>query len=417
MNIGNFDDMDEIDSETRNELAFQKKKLEDKIKKQENPVQKVVMNAIKTVVVTMLVKILPILLGSITLIVLFAGFQSILDDDGKTKTNPDEELESTLSQTGGLDITSDTWQLSKSELEDYINNYDTTNEDLREEMPNRIDEIYDWQNNYEYSGAVLITIAFEEDIPADDFDNFLNEMSTNAQKWKDEGYTTIPQIAEDYVGDDTAEEWANNIENNIKDTGMDSGIIETGQEQVMSGDGYPNVYVSKSGKMYRNYKQNIGSYSTKQWCGTSIVKNDGCSLIAVTIIISGYQDREVDPLVIAQQYAIRGSGMNIPGALSGNGISWSQPFGESNNKSTQFTNDEKQKIKDHLATGSPAIIKVVPPSQFTDSTHFMALLDYNEATDEVYLSNPYTGNNSYGATGWIDADIVLYYCTRFYAIR
>ena len=413
MNYGKIDDKD-IDSKTRSEIEFEQWKLEKNVKKREKLVQRVVI--IKTVVVTMLVKMLPLLFGAIA-IFFVVNFHNILDDDGKTKTDTDEELESAASQAGGIDVTAESWNLTKSEIKDFINSYDTGNEALRAKMLNKIDDIYNWQENYGYSAAVLITIAFEEGISADNFDNFLNDMSTNAQKWKDEGYTTIPQIAEDYVGDDTAEEWANNIENNIKDTGMDSGIIETGQEQVMSGDGYPNVYVSKSGKMYRNYKQNIGSYSTKQWCGTSIVKNDGCSLIAVTIIISGYQDREVDPLVIAQQYAIRGSGMNIPGALSGNGISWSQPFGESNNKSTQFTNDEKQKIKDHLATGSPAIIKVVPPSQFTDSTHFMALLDYNEATDEVYLSNPYTGNNSYGATGWIDADIVLYYCTRFYAIR
>lgn len=109
--------------------------------------------------------------------------------------------------------------------------------------------------------------------------------------------------------------------------------------------------------------------------------------------------------------------MDIPGALSGNGISCTQPLGETNNKSTEFTSSEKQQIKDHVATGNPAIIKVIPPSQFTNSTHFMALLDYNEATDEFYLSNPYMGNNLYGMTGWINADIVLYYCTRFYAIK
>lgn len=109
--------------------------------------------------------------------------------------------------------------------------------------------------------------------------------------------------------------------------------------------------------------------------------------------------------------------MNIPSALFGNGLNCTQPLGETNDKSTEFTDSEKQHIKSYVATGNPAIIKVIPPSQFTNSTHFMALLDYNGATDEFYLSNPYMGNNLYGMTGWVDADVVLYYCTRFYAIQ
>ena len=193
---------------------------------------------------------------------------------------------------------------------------------------------------------------------------------------------------------------------------MNSDIIKYGEISI-SGDGYPNSYISKTGKTYRNYKQNIGSYSLSQWCGTSIVKKDGCSLIAVTIIVSGYRNSEVNPLELAQKYAVKGAGMSIPGALLGEGISFTEPLGAD----ITFSEQQKETIKNHVKGSGPAIIKVVPPSQFTNSTHFMALLDYNASTNEFYLSNPYTGNNSYGVSGWIDADRVLIGCTRFYAIK
>jgi len=352
----------------------------------------------------------PIILAVTILVV----FNFTRDSDGGTASEEESQMTSTVQ--GNTDITTDDWQCTEQEIIDFINNYDTSNNELKTALLNRVAQIKEWQDNHGYSATLLITIAFEEGKTAAQIDDFFNEMNEKAAKWQEEGYTTIEQIAEDYVGDESAQEWANNIENKMQETALEAGVIESGEKQTL-GDGYNDVYVSKSGKTYRNYKQNIGSYSTKQWCGDSIVKTDGCSLIAVTIILSGYQNREIDPLILAEQYAVKGSGMNIPGALSGNGIYWSQPLGEANNKSTQFTDSEKQKIKDHVATGRPAIIKVVRPSQFTDSTHFMVLLDYNSQTDQFYLSNPYTGNNSYGRTGWVPADIVLYYCTRFYAIK
>lgn len=398
---------DDMDSDTRKEVGGLKKKISKKENKQNLKVM------IQKKVIKSFIKIaIGIFLG-IVFIALILGFEIMLDDNDKNSTNPEEDLEAVASQAGGIDMTSEEWQLSKTEIQDFINSYNTTDANLREKMLDRIDDIYNWQNNYGYSAGILITIAFEDEwVTADNLNEFFEKMNGIGS-----GYKTIQEIVQDYVGDDTASEFANKIETKMLENAKNAGIITNGQEHAMSGDGYPNVYVSKSGKMYRNYKQNIGSYSTQQWCGTSIVKNDGCSLIAVTIIISGYQNREVNPLSIAEQYAIKGSGMNIPGALVGNGIQYSRPFGEDNNKTTQFTSAEKQKIKDHVATGSPAIIKVVPPSQFTDSTHFMVLLDYNSATNEFYLSNPYTGNNSYGKTGWVNAETVLYYCTNFYAIK
>lgn len=399
------------DPKLAREFREEKSKFEKKLKKKANPVRKVIMNAIKAAVIPMVILLAKILAVVILVTVLISAFVNLLDGNssGDSISN-NEEYNSTISNGGGIDLTNTEWNFTKDEIQKFIENYNSSNSALKNDMINNIDKIIKWQNDYGYSSAFLITIAFEEN--RNDFETFLDEVNEKVGEWKKNQYKTTKEIAKDYVGDDTANEWANNIENKMQEVALNSDIIKYGEISI-SGDGYPNSYISKTGKTYRNYKQNIGSYSLSQWCGTSIVKKDGCSLIAVTIIVSGYRNSEVNPLELAQKYAVKGAGMSIPGALLGEGISFTEPLGAD----ITFSEQQKETIKNHVKGSGPAIIKVVPPSQFTNSTHFMALLDYNASTNEFYLSNPYTGNNSYGVSGWIDADRVLIGCTRFYAIK
>lgn len=368
-----MNDDPKLDREFREEKA----KFEKKIKKKANPVRKVIINAIKAAVIPMVILLAKILAVVILVTVLISAFVNLLDGNssGDSISN-NEEYNSTISNGGGIDLTNTEWNFTKDEIQKFIENYNSSNSALKNDMINNIDKIIKWQNDYGYSSAFLITIAFEEN--RNDFEGFLDEMKQKAENWKNNGYTTTKEIAKDYVGDDTSDEWANNIENKMQKAASDSGIIEYG-ETSLSGDGYPNSYVSKAGRTYRNYKQNIGSYSLSQWCGTSIVKNDGCSLIAVTIIVSGYRNSEVNPLELAQKYAVKGAGMSIPGALLGEGISFTEPLGAD----ITFSEQQKETIKNYVKGSGPAIIKVVPPSQFTNSTHFMALLDYNASTNEI----------------------------------
>lgn len=399
------------DPKLAREFREEKSKFEKNLKKKANPVRKVIMNAIKAAIIPMVILLAKILAVVILVTVLISAFVNLLDGNssGDSISN-NEEYNSTISNGGGIDLTNTEWNFTKDEIQKFIENYNSSNSALKNDMINNIDKIIKWQNDYGYSSAFLITIAFEEN--RNDFETFLDEVNEKAGEWKKNQYKTTKEIAKDYVGDDTANEWANNIENKMQEVALNSDIIKYGEISI-SGDGYPNSYISKTGKTYRNYKQNIGSYSLSQWCGTSIVKKDGCSLIAVTIIVSGYRNSEVNPLELAQKYAVKGAGMSIPGALLGEGISFTEPLGAD----ITFSEQQKETIKNYVKGSGPAIIKVVPPSQFTNSTHFMALLDYNASTNEFYLSNPYTGNNSYGVSGWIDADRVLIGCTRFYAIK
>lgn len=403
-----MNDDPKLDREFREEKA----KFEKKIKKKANPVRKVIINAIKAAVIPMVILLAKILAVVILATVLISAFINLLDgkSPGGSISN-NEDYNSVISnEEGGIDLTNAEWKFTQTDIQKFIENYNSSNTTLKNNMINNLDKIIKWQNDYGYSSAFLVTIAFEEN--RNDFETFLDEIQQKAETWKNNEYKTTKEIAKDYVGDDTSDEWANNIENKMQEVALNSDIIKYGETSI-SGDGYPNSYVSKAGRTYRNYKQNIGSYSLSQWCGTSIVKNDGCSLIAVTIIVSGYRNSEVNPLELAQKYAVKGAGMNIPGALLGEGISFTEPLGAD----ITFSEQQKETIKNYVKGSGPAIIKVVPPSQFTNSTHYMALLDYNSSTNEFYLSNPYTGNNSYGVSGWIDADRVLIGCTRFYAIK
>lgn len=384
-------------------------------KKSKDKIQKVIWNAIKTAIIPMfllLIKVFAIifLVCAIASLFSFTIYGDGDEDDNSTST--EENYNSTVAE-GGIDITSDTKMITEAEIQAFINNYDSNNSNLKAEMISKSNSILQWQNTYGYSAMFLITVAFEEDAGSDNFnfDTFLTEFSSKASEWKEKGLKKTSEIAKEYIGDDTASEWANNIENKMQKNAIEAGIVNYG-EYSLAGDGYTNAFVSKTGKTYRNYKQNIGSYSTQNWCGASIVKDDGCSLIATTIIVSGYRNSEVNPLELASKYAVVGSGMDIGAALSGNGISYTQPFG----MDIVFTESQKDGIKNYVSSGNPAIIKVIEPSTFTTSQHFMVLLDYESSTNEFYLSNPYTGNNSYGITGWVDADLTLNYCTRFYAI-
>lgn len=378
-------------------------------KKSKNKVQKIVWHAVKVAVIPMLILLLKIMAIIIAISLVVSLFTAVIDgEDGTTST--DEEYNSSVS-VSGIDITSESWQVSNEEIQNYINNYESDNTALKQEMISKSQDILAWQNTYGYSALFLITVAFEENISADNFDDYLNEMEKRAIEWNEKGYKTTHEIAEDYVGDDTANEWANNIENKMQQNALNTGIITYG-EQNISGDGYDNVYVSKDGKIYRNYKQTKGSYCEKEWCGSSIIKDDGCSLIATTIIVSGYRNEEVDPLELAitKGYAEKGKGMLFGDALSGEGISYKLIRPEDDYFSDSEINNT---IKAHVGQGKPAIIRVEYPSDFTGGTHYMTLLDYNSETNEIYLSNPSKCNEK---TGWLDAEWVLEYCTHFYAI-
>lgn len=213
---------------TREELENQKiegdaqRAAETEAKKQaKKQVIKVIWNKVKIAVIPMLlmlVKVFAVVL-SVCLVVTFMTISIGEGDDGE-----DEEYNSTAEETT---ITSQTSKLSNVQIQNYINNYNTTNMALKQELLIWAVEIENWQSNYGYSANLLITIAFEEIENKPDtgeprpyaleVQSFMNEMNIKGQIWSTEGYDTVQEIAQDYVGDETTVEWANNIENKMQE--------------------------------------------------------------------------------------------------------------------------------------------------------------------------------------------------------
>ena len=406
---------------TKDELEDQKleneamKTAKEKAKREsKKQIQKIIWHAVKAAVIPFMILFAKIMAVVLLVCVVVSLFQSVLNfnNDDSSTTTDQEYTSSSSEQTGEIDITDEDWQLTRSQIEQFIENYETGNEELRTELlENRIEQIYNWQEETGYSAGLIIAIALEEN--KTNFDDFLEEMNEKGNIWKEAGYKTVKEIAQDYIGDETAEAWANTkIEPGMQEAGEALGIIVYGEKNI-SGDGYDNVYVSKTGKMYRNYKQIKGTYAQHVWSPTyngspGTIYNNGCALTSIAVVISGYQNRNVSPLDVVNRisnntgYVARFYPML---AFSSYGIEVATP---------QY--NSKSSVINHVETGRPVIIHVLKEegSTFTEGEHWMAILDYNETTDKLYVSNPSSTRPT--KTGWIDADMVLTGCTEYFAI-
>ena len=406
---------------TKDELENQKleneamKTAKEKAKREsKKQIQKIIWHAVKAAVIPFMILFAKIMAVVLLVCVVVSLFQSVLNfnNDDSSTTTDQEYTSSSSEQTGEIDITDEDWQLTRSQIEQFIENYETGNEELRTELlENRIEQIYNWQEETGYSAGLIIAIALEEN--KTNFDDFLEEMNEKGNIWKEAGYKTVKEIAQDYIGDETAEEWANTIiEPGMQEAGEALGIIVYGEKNI-SGDGYDNVYVSKTGKMYRNYKQIKGTYAQHVWSPTyngspGTIYNNGCALTSIAVVISGYQNRNVSPLDVVNRISNNTgyvASFNPMVAFSSYGIEATRP---------QY--NSKSRVINHVQTGKPVIIHVLKEeeSTFTDGEHWMAILDYNETTDELYVSNPSATRPT--KTGWIDADMVLRGCTEYFAI-
>ena len=392
-------------------------------KKTKNKVTKIIWNAVKAVVIPMLIFALKAMAVVIFIIIAISLFNNILDGISDS-ANTDEEYNSYIEDSilGGADITAEQWLFTETQVEDFIINYDSDNILLKSQMLNNIRRIQEWQADYGYSAGLLISMAFEENVS--DFDLFLEDMNDMAQIWQDNEYTTINQIAQDYVGDETASEWANNITNQMSQTAIKADIIEDGQEDFAIGDGYDSIYISKTGKTYYNYKQNKeSSYKNYVWVqgSNNTIAYNGCALVSATIIINGYLGTQKNPQRVVQEIAGNyfTSAPSPARYLTHYGISATRPYAYN---TTELTYSQKQEIIDNLTLGRPVIIKVTKAAgssfPYGDyGEHWMALLDYNEMTDKVYLSNPSYGSSPYGDEGWISKDRVLRGCVEFIQVN
>lgn len=227
-------DREELENQKAESIAM--KTAKETAKKQaKKQTRKMIMHVVKAVVIPMLLKLVWVFAIIMGICMLFSAFNLVVNSE------EEEEEEEYDSVVEAIDITAEEWMATEEQISSYITNYNTAHEDLRTVMLTKTSDIIKWQTDYGYSAMFFVTVAFEEYTPTTEdivegeevtegeiatdeaeqyFSDFLSNMSGQASTWKDSDgnkLTTIKEIAEVYVGDETYEEWANNIQNKMKE--------------------------------------------------------------------------------------------------------------------------------------------------------------------------------------------------------
>lgn len=172
-----------------------KEQLNKQLKKQTKKMLKIVLKAIAAKAITFATIAI---IATASIFIFVACMDLVVNDD-------DEIEENTMT--------------TEQEIKEYIEQYETENETLRTELlkDENITKIIEWQNNYNYTADVLIAMAFEEAEGNENFDfnTFLENLNTKGEEWNENNYKTVNEIAQNYVGDETTEEWANNIKEKL----------------------------------------------------------------------------------------------------------------------------------------------------------------------------------------------------------
>lgn len=197
-----------------------------------------------------------------------------------------------------------------------------------------------------------------------------------------------------------------------------------GSESSEIGAGYTTTYInSKTGKEYRNYKQDAFSasdfsasdfepfsgYQNKPYMeqlnirtiGAKWLKDVGCGVTSVAIVHSG------DNPTYTPQY-LYGHQRYVDGAASlSKCLNYGKSSGSGYSKPGRRVKNMKQELINHFNSGGTAIFYIaaedgnnyIAGTRWTKSTHFFAILDYDAASNKIYVSDPASYNRKY-RMGW-----------------
>ena len=185
-----------------------------------------------------------------------------------------------------------------------------------------------------------------------------------------------------------------------------SGI---GQEKVGGKDGYFTTFttISENKKVYKEYKQNgEASWANNDYWGGNM-KDNGCGITAMAIILSGY-GREETPEELRKKYYPVLAYENLSKELENTfGIENSDFYYDSIHLS-------EEKLTEHLSTNRPVLICVwnkPKKNRWTTESHYMVLLA-TDGKEKVYISNPNGLENTNKNSGWYKFDDVVPYIAK-----
>lgn len=184
----------------------------------------------------------------------------------------------------------------------------------------------------------------------------------------------------------------NTVEYSIIKEDENENYAGKGQEKIDSKDGYFTTFTTINHKIYKEYKQNEGSWKDHKYWNDNM-EESGCGITAMSIILSGYGINNTPEDLRNTYYPVL-NGENMSRELKSYGID-----------NTDFYFDDvhlsKESMSQHLKTNRPILICVWNKSyenRWTTSSHYMVLLAGDD--DMVYISNPNGGKNDAKSSGW-----------------
>lgn len=247
---------------------------------------------------------------------------------------------------------------------------------------------------------------------------------TNNYKKTEEGPTTTAEninILPDEEGDTFTRTNRKTLDEiTIKSITYSPIISSNSGGTATENDGYDAIFENtKTGNKYREYRQNKGSYmNDTYWVDNNPNDQDtiayaGCGPSSIAIVASGY-GLNYDPGDVGNDM---GGANAITSYITLKAELEKLGFGA---KVVHYNGTSaKNEAKEWLKTGKVSLVSVgvkgsLNDQRFANVSHIMALLDYKEDTNEVYVANP----NVYKTDGhgWIDFDTVCGYIDGYFIL-
>lgn len=179
-----------------------------------------------------------------------------------------------------------------------------------------------------------------------------------------------------------------------------------GQKSVDNKDGYFTTFTTSDNKTYKEYKQNgDSSWSNKEyWNGK--MKDTGCGITVLSIILSGYGYDYTPEDLREKYYPVMDYTQLSSELLTTYGIKNSDFYFDSVHLSSNS-------IIKHLEDNKPIIICVWSngkENRWTSASHYMALLATDG--DMVYVSNPNGLKDNSKSSGWYNINEITPYIAK-----
>ena len=193
------------------------------------------------------------------------------------------------------------------------------------------------------------------------------------------------KIQEDNKKEDTKSE---NNSSNSNNTNV------PGDTDASNGDYHVN---SINHIKYNLYNQGDARWGSVKYDSNDDIASNGCMITSIAVLSSAY-DSSITPLTVFNSNYRHRSAYKGVNALSNNTFSCYQNNSMSNND-----------IVSNLKSGNVVIIMVKAKSNFTNSQHYMALIDVKQDGSQIFVGNSYgKGTGTYSRNGWFNTDTVLY---------